>query len=110
MKITSIETHLVNIGHRNWPFVIVHTDEGIHGVGEAYSCGPDKATVEVIRDFEHWLIGRDPRDVESIWQQMTIGSRFPVGAIISAAISGIVGYCRKSRRTSRLSSVGGQMP
>lgn len=89
MKITGIETHLVNIGHRNWPFVIVNTDEGIHGVGEAYSCGPDKATVEVVKDFEDWLIGRDPRDVESIWQQLTIGSRFPAGAIISAAISGI---------------------
>lgn len=89
MKITRIDPFLVNIGHRNWPFVKVHTDEGIYGVGEAYSCGPDKATVEVIKDFEQWLIGRDPRDVESLWQQMTIGSRFPVGMITAAAISGI---------------------
>ncbi len=89
MKITKIDTFLVNIGHRNWPFVKVHTAEGIYGVGEAYSCGPDKATVKVIKDFEQWLIGRDPRDVEALWQLMTIGSRFPVGTIISAAISGI---------------------
>lgn len=62
MKITKIDTFLVNMGHRNIPYVKVYTDEGIYGVGEAYSCGPDKATIEVIRDFEEWLIGHDPRD------------------------------------------------
>ena len=89
MKITKIDTFLVNAGNRNWPFVKIHTDEGIHGVGEAYSCGPDKATVEVIHDFEEWLIGRDPRDIEGLWHLMYAGSRFPGGAVVNAAISGI---------------------
>ena len=89
MKITSIETFLVNMGHRNIPYVRVHTDEGIYGVGEAYSCGPDKATVECIRDFESWLVGRDPRDIEGLWQLMYAGSRFPGGMVLNAAISGI---------------------
>ncbi len=89
MKITKIETFLVNVGHRNLPFVKVHSDEGLYGVGEAYSCGPDKATVEVIRDFESWLVGRDPRDVGALHQLMALGSRFPPGVIVSAAISGI---------------------
>jgi galactonate dehydratase len=89
MKITKIDTFLVNAGSRNWPFVKVHTDEGIYGVGEAYSCGPDKATVEVIRDFEEWLIGRDPRDIEGLWHLMYAGSRFPGGSVVNAAISGI---------------------
>jgi galactonate dehydratase len=89
MKITKIDTFLVNAGARNWPFVKVHTDEGIHGVGEAYSCGPDKATVEVIHDFEAWLIGRDPRDIEGLWNLMYAGSRFPGGSVVNAAISGI---------------------
>ena len=89
MQITRIDTHLVNLGHRNIPYVIIHTDEGIQGVGEAYSCGPDKATVEVIHDFEEWLIGRDPRDIEGLWHLMYAGSRFPGGAVVNAAISGI---------------------
>ena len=89
MKITRIDTHLINLGHRNIPYVVVHTDEGIHGVGEAYSCGPDKATVEVIHDFEEWLIGRDPRDIEGLWQLMYAGSRFPGGSVVNSAISGI---------------------
>ena len=89
MKITKIDTYLVNVGHRNWPFVKVHTDEGLYGIGEAYSCGPDLATVKVIHDFEGWLIGRDPRDIEGLYSLMYAGSRFPGGSVVNAAISGI---------------------
>ena len=41
MKITHIQTLLVRDSHRNIVFVKVLTDEGIHGIGEAFSCGPD---------------------------------------------------------------------
>ena len=34
MKITRIDTHLTELSHRSIPFVVVHTAEGIHGVGE----------------------------------------------------------------------------
>ncbi len=50
---------------------------------------PDKATVEVIHDFEEWLVGRDPRDIEGLWHLMYAGSRFPGGSVVNAAISGI---------------------
>ncbi len=66
MKIIAIDTVLVSFGNRNVPFVQVRTDEGITGLGEAYSCGPDKATVEAVRDFALWLEGRDPRDIEAL--------------------------------------------
>jgi galactonate dehydratase len=89
VKITRIDTYLVNLGHRNIPYVKVQTDEGLYGVGEAYSCGPDKATVEVIRDFGEWLTGRDPRDIEGLYHLMYAGSRFPGGSVVNAAISGI---------------------
>jgi galactonate dehydratase len=89
MKIIAIDTYLVNLSNRNLPLVKITTDEGIHGIGEAYSCGPDKATVEVIRDFTPWLIGRDPRDIEGLWHLLYAGSRFPGGSLVNAAISGI---------------------
>ena len=34
MKITSLEPLVVDIGPRNWLFVVVETDEGVSGVGE----------------------------------------------------------------------------
>jgi galactonate dehydratase len=89
MKITQIETFLVNPGNRNFIFVRVQTDEGLYGIGEAYSVGPDDAVVAVIKDFETWLVGRDPREIEFLWQLMYNASRFPGGVITNAAISGI---------------------
>jgi len=89
MKITSIETYLARLGNRNVPFVRVLTDEGIDGIGEAYSVGPDQATVKAIADLAEWLVGRDPLDLEGLWQLMYAGSRFPGGSILNAAISGI---------------------
>src|SRR5581483_3505183 len=70
MKITDIKTFLVGAGGRNWVYVKVLTDQGIFGIGEAYSAGPDEATVKVIEDFKTWLIGNDPRNVQYLFDLM----------------------------------------
>jgi len=89
MQITEIKTYIVNPGNRNLVFVRVCTDEGIDGIGEAYSVGPDDATVATIRYFADWLKGFDPMDIEALWARMYNGSRFPGGSILNSAISGI---------------------
>src|SRR5258708_35708753 len=89
MKITAIETFLVNAGWNNHCFVKVHTNEGLYGIGQAYSAGPDQAVVEVIRDFETWLVGQDPFDIEHLWALMYNGTRFPPGVVGCGGISGI---------------------
>src|SRR5262249_51406542 len=89
MKITDIQTTLVGIESRNLCFVKVLTDQGITGWGEAYSVGPDEATVATIKDFKSWLVGKDPRNVEYLWATMYNFTRFPGGAVINAAISRI---------------------
>jgi galactonate dehydratase len=89
MKISKIETFLMNAGWNNHTFVKIHTDAGIYGIGQAYSAGPDLAVVEVIRDFESWLVGLDPFDIEHLWALMYNGTRFPIGVVVGGAISGI---------------------
>ena len=89
MKITDIKTFLVGAGGRNWVYVKVLTDQGLHGIGEAYSTGPDEATVKVIEDFKTWLIGHDPRQVQYLFDLMYNTTRFPGGLVVGAAISGI---------------------
>lgn len=93
MKITKIDTWIVNPGWNyyslNYIFLKVHTDEGLYGIGQAYSAGPDEAVVEVIRDFETWLVGLDPRQIEHLWSLMYNGTRFPPGVVVAGAISGI---------------------
>ncbi len=97
IKITDIKAFLVRTvpvsenqpGGRNWVIVKVETDQGIHGIGEAYSCGPDEATVAAIKDFKSWLVGQDPRNIEHLWATMYNFTRFPGGSVVNAAMSGI---------------------
>ena len=48
MKITAIEAYPVWGGHRNFLFVVVDTDEGIYGVGEAGLTGRELAVIGAI--------------------------------------------------------------
>jgi galactonate dehydratase len=90
MKIEKIETKLANTGNRNYCFVKVLTDQdGLYGVGEAYSVGPDRATEAAIQDFAEWIGGQDPLRIEHLWAMMYNGTRFPPGPTILAALSGI---------------------
>ena len=89
IKITDIKTFLVGVGGRNLLFVKVLTDQGIDGIGEAYSVGPDEATIATINDYKRWLVGMDPRNIEYIWATLYNFTRFPGGSVVNAAISGI---------------------
>ena len=93
MKIRKIETLIASTAWQyyrlNYVFVKVYTDEGLEGLGQAYSAGPELATAKVVEDFESWLVGRDPFQIEFLWQLMYQGSRFPPGVVVAGAISGI---------------------
>ncbi|MBY0507414.1 MAG: galactonate dehydratase [Bryobacteraceae bacterium] len=89
LKITDIQSFPTNVGNRNLIFVKVLTDQGLYGIGEAYSCGPDEATLKVIDDFKTWLIGQDPRNIQYLWDLMYNFSRFPGGSVVNSALSGI---------------------
>jgi galactonate dehydratase len=89
MKITSIEAFPVWGGHRNFLFVVVDTDEGIYGVGEAGLTGRELAVMGAIEHFKPLLIGQDPARIEHIWQTLFRGGFFPAQRILTAAISAI---------------------
>lgn len=89
MKITDVKVYVTNPGFRNFIYVKILTDEGISGIGEAYSVGPDLATAKTIEYFKDWLVGEDPTSVEYLWAKLYNYTRFPGGSIINSAISGI---------------------
>ncbi|KYZ75960.1 hypothetical protein AXX12_05840 [Anaerosporomusa subterranea] len=64
MKITKIETFIAGNPWKNWLFVKVHTDEGIHGIGEGTLNGFAKTVEAAIHELSHVVIGMDPFDVE----------------------------------------------
>jgi galactonate dehydratase len=89
MKITNVETYPVWGGQRNFLFVVVDTDEGIHGVGEAGITGRELAVVAAVDHFRPLLVGQDPFRTEHLWQTLTRGGFFPAQRILMAAISAI---------------------
>ncbi|MEZ4859743.1 MAG: mandelate racemase/muconate lactonizing enzyme family protein [Caldilineaceae bacterium] len=66
MKVTGVQTFLVNPGGgKNWLFVKVETDAGMHGWGEAYTQADRDRAIEVhIHQLERYLIGRSPFDIK----------------------------------------------
>ncbi|MBO9589811.1 enolase C-terminal domain-like protein [Devosia sp.] len=90
MKITGIETVVVNAIHRNWIFVKVRTsDAGLHGWGEATLEWKTKAVLGAIEDLSQFVIGEDPHRVEHLVQKMQRFSFWPLGAIGLTALSAI---------------------
>jgi len=62
MKIDRISTFIVDSGlWKNWLFVKVETDEGLHGWGEAFTeAGRERAIAAEVDAFGRRLIGQDP--------------------------------------------------
>jgi L-alanine-DL-glutamate epimerase-like enolase superfamily enzyme len=89
MKITNVEAFPVWSGTRNFLFVVVDSDEGIYGVGEAGLTGRELAVAAAIEHFKPLLIGQDTRRTEHIWQTLFRGGFFPADKVLSSAISAI---------------------
>ena len=58
MKITDIEPVVVHVNHRgDWVFVLVHTDAGITGLGEASHSGNDTLLLATLEAWKPLLAG-----------------------------------------------------
>ncbi|MDP6667176.1 MAG: mandelate racemase/muconate lactonizing enzyme family protein [Dehalococcoidia bacterium] len=89
MKITEIKTFHASDGQRNNIFLEIETDEGITGVGEAYSIGPDRSVISMIEEMKPWFVGQDPGRIEWLIRRAKNTMRFPLGQVAWSAISGI---------------------
>ena len=84
MKITDVEVLPID----RYLFVKVHTDAGITGLGESGAWGFLLASGQVVEDFKHYLIGKDPLLIEHHWQNLYRCTHFR-GAAIMGALSAI---------------------
>lgn len=89
MKITDIECIPVQAPGRTLVPVLVHTDEGIVGLGEAGLQRRWKAIAGAIDHLKQWLIGEDPLRIEHLWQRMYRGGFYPGDRLIGSVIAGI---------------------
>jgi L-alanine-DL-glutamate epimerase-like enolase superfamily enzyme len=92
MKITGIETLPVSVGG-GYDFavilVLVHTDEGLTGIGEASLAGRGRGVIGILDHFTELLVGQDPARIEHCWSEMTRGTFWSNGQVIMSAVAGI---------------------
>ena len=93
MKISSIEVFVIGNPWKNWVLVKVVTDEGIYGWGDA-TCGlSSQPVVAAVREIRRLCIGRDPRDIEALWDNAHKGLYLTANGILLSALAGISTAC-----------------
>ena len=86
MKITRLE--LIKVKPR-WMFLKMHTDCDIIGLGEPVLEGHCTSVEAVIKEYEEYLIGKDPMQIEHHIQALYRGGFYRGGPLMLSAISGI---------------------
>jgi len=90
VKITGLQTFVVDAGGGNWVFVKVHTDQdGLTGLGEGTVTSKAQTIAAAIQEHERFLVGRDPFNIEWLWQAMYRYARWRGGPALNSAISAI---------------------
>ena len=84
MKITSVECLVLD---DEYPYVILHTDEGITGFGECFRRAPYVSKVAIETLFAPLVGGKSAFDSEEIWDSMLKAGSVagPTGALLTAA-------------------------
>lgn len=80
---------LSSASDRPYVFVKLETNQGIVGWGEGTLEGKAGAVMACVNDFQDFVVGADPMQVEHIWQSMYVHSFYRAGPVIGSAISGI---------------------
>src|SRR5580765_1604340 len=89
MKITDAKV-FVTCPDRNFVTLKIYTDEGIYGLGDATLNGRELSVVSYLQDhLIPCLIGRDPAQIEDIWQYFYRGAYWRRGPVTMSAIAAV---------------------
>ena len=75
---------------RNFVTLVIETDEGLTGIGDATLNGRELAVASYLRDHvAQLLLGRDPHRIEDTWQFLYRGAYWRRGPVTMAAIAAV---------------------
>lgn len=86
MKIREINTYSVR---PRWGFVEIVTDDGLRGWGESVLEGRCATVLACVQELKTYLTGRDPLEIEGLWNELYRGGFYRGGGILMSAIAGI---------------------
>ena len=89
MKITEAKVIITSPG-RNFVSLKIYTDEGLYGIGDATLNGRELSVASYLKDhIVPMLAGRDPHQIEDIWQFLYRGAYWRKGPVTMTAISAV---------------------
>ena len=89
MKITEARV-IITCPGRNFVSLKICTDEGLYGVGDATLNGRELAVSAYLNDhIVPLLLGKDPHQIEDIWQFLYRGAYWRKGPVTMSAISAV---------------------
>ncbi len=81
---------IVTCPGRNFVTLKILTSDGVHGIGDATLNGRELAVASYLKDHVvPCLIGRDPHDIEDIWNYLAKGAYWRRGPVTMAAIGAV---------------------
>ena len=89
LRITGLKTFVVNTGALNWVFCKVYTNQGLVGLGEGSVTSKEATVAQAIMEHERFLVGKDPTNIELLWQSMFRYPRWRGGPVLNSAISAV---------------------
>ncbi len=90
LRITDLKTFLVDAGNdENYAYVKIYTNQGITGLGEGTLSGKGSAIAAAIMEHKRYLMGKDPGEIERLWQTMFRGPRYRGGPVLMSALSAV---------------------
>ena len=93
MKITALETCTVSAGWKNWLLLKLHTDSGLHGIGEGTLNGFIRTTETAVHELKHLALGQDPRQVNLLSRRLMDSVSLDGGHIHRTAVAAIEVAC-----------------
>ena len=89
MKIIAARV-IVTCPGRNFVTLKIETDQGVYGIGDATLNGRELSVVSYLKDHvAPCLMGRDPRQIEDIWQYLYRGAYWRRGPVTMSAIAAV---------------------
>ncbi len=92
LRVTDMKVFGVSLtrnSDRPYVFVKLETNQGLVGWGEATLEGKAGSAMACVQDFHDFVVGKDPMQVEHIWESMYVQSFYRAGPLMGSAISGI---------------------
>ncbi|HVY21092.1 MAG TPA: mandelate racemase/muconate lactonizing enzyme family protein [Bauldia sp.] len=93
MKIASLEARVLGNPWKNWVLVKLVTDDGIIGWGDATTPMTYKPVLGAIEEMAPLCVGKDPRQIERLWEALFTTLYLPNDGTLLSAMAGIETAC-----------------